>query len=380
MSDIVSARRLRKSLLREIDGDFVDFNNNLNLGMNLNKRKNKDNFNLYESKKMLGSMEINKKENKNESVTHDKKILTLKNKIVIKCFFSLLIVFVSLVCKLCFKDEVLNNKYCSIIIKEYQMDYSKDNILEKIEEFSKNSYENLKYVVPERIADKIRSKYLVYVKPYILNFNLKSEVIEVVNKYSSYDAQNVINNNVNIYSDISNISNSLSHSEEVLDGKGGGEPLVAEATLVEESSAVSMMQDDVGQIISKNINMKSPLSGVITSTYGARDQIFEGVNSYHTGIDIATKTGTPIKSATIGKVTKVKYNDKYYGNYVVVEISGVSFRYAHMSKINVTLNENVTQDTTVGLVGSTGMSTGPHLHFEIIINSRTVDPQNLIKF
>lgn len=368
MSDIVSARRLRKSLLREIDADSLNINNNLGIDMNINGRKLENNSNAFESAKML--------ENSNKN----KKVFTLKNKLLIKCFFSLLIVFVSLVCKLCFKEEVLANKYCCAVIYEYNKDYSKEDVLEKIEDLSKNNYKTIKYIVPESIANKVQEKYLAFVKPYILNFKLMDEVKEVINKYNTYETQNVINNNVNIYSDVSNI---LNQNEENLDGKGGGEPLieeVAEATLIEESSAVSMMQDDVGQIVSKNISMVSPLSGVITSTYGAREQIFEGVNSYHTGIDIAAKSGTPIKSATVGKVTKVRKNDKYYGNYVVIETNGVSFKYAHMSQINVSLNEEVTQDTVVGLVGSTGMSTGPHLHFEIIINSRTVDPQNLMKF
>lgn len=72
--------------------------------------------------------------------------------------------------------------------------------------------------------------------------------------------------------------------------------------------------------------------------------------------------------------------DKYYGNYVVVENNEVRFKYAHMKEIKVKLNDEIKQGHIVGTVGSTGMSTGPHLHLEISINSRTVDPQNIIKF
>ena len=108
-------------------------------------------------------------------------------------------------------------------------------------------------------------------------------------------------------------------SKEEYDGKGGGEP-VELTKIIEESSAVSIMQDDIGKIVSKGINMISPLSGTITSNYGARDQIFEGVTSYHTGIDIATKKGVEIKSSTEGKVVKVQENDKYYGNNVLIAV------------------------------------------------------------
>lgn len=361
MSEIVSARRLRKSLLRQIDQNSLNIDRDF--GIDINKIKVDNNINAFESAKIL------------ENSKKNKKIFTFKNKILIKCFFSLLIVFVSLVCKLCLKDKILSNKYCNEIIVEYKKDYSKENMLEKIEFLSKNNYDIVKYLVPESIINKVKTEYLSIIKPYFLNFDFKNEIIKVINKIDIYDAQSVINNNVNIYTNENKIT-----KEEILDGKGGGDPLIAEASLLEESSAVSMMQDDVSKILSKNINMISPLSGVITSTYGAREQIFENVNSYHTGIDIAAKSGTAIKSATVGKVTKIKKNDKYYGNYVVVVIDGVSLKYAHMSKINVSINEEVTQSTIIGLVGSTGMSTGPHLHFEISIDSRTVDPQNLIKF
>ena len=64
----------------------------------------------------------------------------------------------------------------------------------------------------------------------------------------------------------------------------------------------------------------------------------------------------------------------------MIETNGVRFKYAHMDSIKVKLNDQVKQGDIVGYVGSTGMSTGPHLHFEISIDSRTVDPAKLIKF
>ena len=144
--------------------------------------------------------------------------------------------------------------------------------------------------------------------------------------------------------------------------------------------ALEKMQDDVSQILSKNINFIKPLSGTITSIYGARDEVFEGVTSYHTGLDIGAKLGTQIKSVCDGKVVNVEKMNKYYGNNVVIENNGVKIKYAHMKEIKVNLNDNIKQGDIVGLVGSTGMSTGPHLHIEISINSRTVNPQSIIQF
>lgn len=368
MSDIVSARRLRKSMLKNIDSNSLNINNSIGVDLNkhLGKMSMDSNFNAFSSASML--------ENSNEKV----KIFSYKTIFITKCFISLLIVFITLVCKLAFKQEVLANKYVSIIVSEYNKDFSKEQILENLENASLKCYNSAKYIIPESLASKVKNKYIVSVKPKILDFNLKEEVKAVLNNnVNDNQVQNVINNIDNVNSD--NL-NEKKENEEVLDGKGGGEPLTAEGTIMEEASAVSMMQDDIGQIVGKSINMVKPLSGTITSNYGARDQIFEGVNSYHTGLDIAAKSGTEIKSATSGKVIKVVKNDKYYGNYVVVETNGVNFKYAHMQEIKVNLNSNINQNDIVGLVGNTGMSTGPHLHFEISINLRTVDPQALIKF
>lgn len=352
MSNIVSARRLRKSLLREIDGN-INIDDNFRFNANIEK----NNYTEKKSQKEKSNIKIN----------------SFKNNLIFKCFFSLSIIFICLVCKLCFKEEVLSNKYCNILIKEYNYDYNKEEVLEKTEKFSKKYYNTVKYIIPENILQKIKEKYVYNIKPYIYNFYLKDELKKVINKIS--EKTSITTNNTNI-----NVSESSNNIEEVLNGKGGGEPIIAEASLIENSSAISIMQDDINQIINKNINMIIPLSGVVTSTYGAREQIFEGVNSYHTGIDIAAKTGTEIKSSTSGKVIKIKENDKYYGNYVIIETNGVQFKYAHMSKIKVKLNEKIEQNSIVGLVGNTGMSTGPHLHFEISINSRTVNPESLIKF
>lgn len=228
----------------------------------------------------------------------------------------------------------------------------------------------LKYVIPESIANKISNKYVNSIKPNIMDFELKSFFNNILSANSS---------SVTVEKNTNEKEENLNETEEKYDGKGGGEP-VELTKIIEESSAVSIMQDDVGKIVSKNISMIKPISGTVTSNYGARDQIFDGVTAYHTGIDIATKKGVEIKSSTDGKVIKVQNNDKYYGNNVLIETNGVTFKYAHMDSIKVKLNDTIKQGDIVGYVGSTGMSTGPHLHFEISIDSRTVDPAQLIDF
>ena len=152
MSDIVSARRLRKSLLKQIEG--VSFNINNNLENNINREK----YNRYEKN-------IYSKSKKNNN--------NIKNKFILKCFFSLLIIFICLLCKLCFNEKVIENKYCKLIINKYQNDYNKEEILDKIENLSNIIYDNIKYIVPETITKKIQEKYVLIIKPYVINFHQK---------------------------------------------------------------------------------------------------------------------------------------------------------------------------------------------------------------
>lgn len=116
-----------------------------------------------------------------------------------------------------------------------------------------------------------------------------------------------------------------------------------------------------------------PLSGRLTSYYGRRN-ISVGGNTFHAGLDIAAKTGTPITASRPGTVTKASWGGSY--GYVVFldHGDGSQSRYAHQSQLNVRVGQYVNQGDIVGFVGSTGASTGPHLHFEIRFNGRSVDP------
>lgn len=118
-----------------------------------------------------------------------------------------------------------------------------------------------------------------------------------------------------------------------------------------------------------------PVSGTISSRYGVSSSIR---SSTHTGLDIAAAKGTPIKVIADGKVTFAAYNGSY-GYLVKVEHeNGVESWYAHTSKMNVTVGQKVKSGDVIALVGSTGNSTGPHLHFEIRIDGKHVNPQNYL--
>lgn len=124
-----------------------------------------------------------------------------------------------------------------------------------------------------------------------------------------------------------------------------------------------------------NENFIKPHPGSISSKYGPRTYPYAG---FHTGIDIAGGSGTPIVASKSGRVITATYHSSY-GNYIIIDHgNGYQTLYAHASKLNVSVGQSVSQGQVVALVGSTGNSTGPHVHFEIRINGNHTNPLNYI--
>ena len=119
----------------------------------------------------------------------------------------------------------------------------------------------------------------------------------------------------------------------------------------------------------------TPVSGTITSRYGVSSSIR---SSDHTGLDIAAKSGTDIKVVADGTVTCASYKGSY-GNIVKIDHgNGFETWYAHTSKMYVSVGQQVKAGDVIAAVGSTGNSTGPHLHFEIRIDGEHVNPQTYL--
>ena len=123
------------------------------------------------------------------------------------------------------------------------------------------------------------------------------------------------------------------------------------------------------------INLIRPVSGVISSRFGVRSSIRK---SSHTGLDIATSAGTPIAAAASGTVTFSGYKGSYGNMLVISHGNGVQTYYCHCSKLYVSAGTQVSQGQKIAAVGSTGNSTGPHLHLEVRINGVAYNPQNYL--
>ena len=122
-----------------------------------------------------------------------------------------------------------------------------------------------------------------------------------------------------------------------------------------------------------------PVVGKLESGVGGRRNPFGRRGyEYHQGQDIDAAYGTPVAVAASGKVT-IAGRQRGYGNVVYVDHgSGLSTRYGHLSRIDVMVGQDITVGQMIGLVGSTGRSTGPHLHYEVRINNQPVDPRKYL--
>ncbi len=153
-------------------------------------------------------------------------------------------------------------------------------------------------------------------------------------------------------------------------GQGGQMPVTAqEGELLYPPEGYSLAPAVLSQ------KMTAPVDAGTTSPYGYRVHPITGETDFHTGVDLGAAMGTPIRAAFAGTVTEVGESE-IFGNYIVVTHSdSLSTRYCHCSEIVAPEGSVIRQGETVAKVGSTGMSTGPHLHFEMKVDGVNVDPE-----
>lgn len=137
-------------------------------------------------------------------------------------------------------------------------------------------------------------------------------------------------------------------------------------------SALEQMLDGVPQVV--------PASQArISSGFGYRRDPFTGRGAMHSGLDFKGPTGSPILAAAKGRVSYVGWKSGYGKTVEIKHGNGMMTRYAHMSKFSAQVGELVEAGEVIGGIGSTGRSTGPHLHFEVRINNRAVNPRKFLE-
>ena len=144
-----------------------------------------------------------------------------------------------------------------------------------------------------------------------------------------------------------------------------------------QNQELSQEEQDINNIKNTTSFIK-PIEGTISSSFGRREEATGSVPKNHTGTDIAANLGTKIKSSTDGEVVLAS-EEGDYGKHLKIQIGEVSIIYAHCNNLYVKQGDKVVQGQEIAEVGSTGNSTGPHLHFEIRISERTVDLQKILE-
>jgi murein DD-endopeptidase MepM/ murein hydrolase activator NlpD len=121
-------------------------------------------------------------------------------------------------------------------------------------------------------------------------------------------------------------------------------------------------------------SMRMPVAGHLTSGFGERFHPILGYERFHAGVDLGAAAGTPIVAAADGKVVSAGWAGGYGRAVAIAHAGGIETKYGHMSRIAAYAGELVRRGEVIGYVGSTGLSTGPHLHFEVMKNGRPVNP------
>ncbi len=245
-----------------------------------------------------------------------------------------------------------------------------------------------------KLLKKIIIQLIVCISIYLIiytiqqnKYNFSEDFINKVNEIISYDIDLK-----KVYEDTKNYIMGILQKEEQKNenkeneteienqnenGIGGAEENSEEQT--NEAEVMNLSQEEQDVINIKNTaSFIKPIEGTISSSYGFRETATGSVPKNHTGTDIAAQTGTKIKSATDGEVVLVSEQGDY-GKHIKIQIGEVSIIYAHCNAMYVNQGDKVTQGQEIAEVGSTGNSTGPHLHFEIRIEERTVDPQKILE-
>ena len=124
-----------------------------------------------------------------------------------------------------------------------------------------------------------------------------------------------------------------------------------------------------------SIPSRNPLDGAsLTSSYGMRTHPVLGGRRAHKGVDLAAPTGTPVYASADGVISRADWFSSY-GLYISIEHGGnIQTRYGHLSRLNVAAGQPIKKGDLIGYVGSTGRSTGPHLHYEVRVDGLAVNP------
>ncbi len=237
-------------------------------------------------------------------------------------------------------------------------------------------YNNREYLM----SDKFKEDFNNFI-------NTKINARDFIKNLYTNDEEKVDNSNENAKIDeenkIKNETKSLSNNEKT-------EEVIYVSTLNNkdlEKSYEKRIEENIKNMgteeyVKLRCKFRLPIIGSVTSRYGNRNSKYKNVSKHHTGIDIGAKTGTNIYSSIDGEVIEVSSQGNY-GKHLKIASSidkNIVTLYAHCSKILVKKGDKISIGQNIAKVGSTGNTTGPHLHFEIRYKNEYIDPEKILKF
>ena len=229
---------------------------------------------------------------------------------------------------------------------------------------------NNNYIFSEDFINKVNE-----ILSYDINF---SEIYQTLKSNIQNGMNNFQNNNLGIGGSDGNSVEEESIDENIVNQEGQENEQIQEEVNIEQTTELTQEEQDI-EAIKNTTTFIKPIEGVISSRYGQREPTTSTVPKNHTGIDIAANLGTKIVSATDGEVVLAS-EEGDYGKHLKIQIGEVSIIYAHCNNLYVGQGDIVKQGQEIAEVGSTGNSTGPHLHFEIRFSERTIDPEKILEF
>lgn len=218
--------------------------------------------------------------------------------------------------------------------------------------------------------------YLIVNNNYIFSEDFTNKVKEILSQDINFaEIYSFVSTKINEFTKQQTEENtqqeeSLQNNDENI---GGAEELL---TNQEEAPQLTQMEQDANYAKS-TISFIKPVNGTISSAFGERNPTTSTVPKNHTGTDIAALTGTKIASATDGTVILAS-SEGDYGKHLKIQVNDVIIVYAHCNKLYVKEGDSIKQGQEIAEVGSTGNTTGPHLHFEIRYQDRYIDPQMIL--
>lgn len=235
---------------------------------------------------------------------------------------------------------------------------------------------NSNYIFSEDFTNKVKeilSQDINFSQVYSVVSNRINEIYKQTIKEESQNEENEEQNK-----DIINNDENIGGAEENLTTVETPDSEIVQKQIPEnETSGLSQMEQDANHI-KNTISFIKPVNGKISSVFGLRNPTTSTVPKDHKGTDIATETGSKIVSATDGKVVLVSTTGDY-GNHLKIQTNDVIIVYAHCNKLYVNEGDIIKQGQEIAEVGSTGNTTGPHLHFEVRYQNRYVDPQLILE-